>query len=265
MSAGDDSFVAKWLAAEPWHRLLAVFDNGPQHRSRQWLEALGHELRQVVLTASDPAVTAAKLGWWREEWQALAAGQPRHPLTQALFATPHADIDAAAGAPWIAAAFALADGDADPDTASRQRRWQRFGQAQARAGSPWLGEPRAGDADLHALTLMAERLPELADERDHGRLPFPLSVLASAGITRDRLHDDEQAIAVMLSSYADELAVRMTQAVSLPASPYRRGQAALAQRLLTHARTAPAALWSGQRPPLRARSAWSVWRAWRRP
>lgn len=263
MTAGDDSFVDKWLAAEPWHRLLAVFDNKPLHRSRQCLEALGHEFRQVALTASDPAVTVAKLGWWREEWRALAAGQPRHPLTQALVAAEHGDIDAAAGAQWVAAALALADVDADADTDSRHRRWQRFTQAQADASRAWLGEARAGDADLHALILLAERLPELADERDHGRLPLPLSALVSAGITRDRLYDDESTLAAMLSSYADELAARLAQVRATPVSPYRRAQAALAQRFLTQARAAPAAVWSGQRPPLGIRSAWSVWRAWR--
>ncbi len=264
MTAGHDSFVAKWLAAEPWHLLLAVFDTGPLHRPRQWLEALGHEFRQVALTASDPAVTAAKLGWWREEWRALTDGQPRHPLSQALFAATHTSIDAAAGAQWIAAAFALADIDADPDTDSRCQRWQRFTRAQAAASSAWLGEPREGDVDLHALNLLAERLPESADERDHGRLPLPLSALAGAGVTRDRLYEDEHRLTTMLSSYADELATRMVHAVSRPASPYRRGQAALAQRLLAHTRAAPAAVWSGQRPPLRVRSVWSVWRAWRR-
>ncbi len=264
MSGGEDSFVDKWLVAEPWHRLLAVFDNGPQRRSRQWLEALGYEFRQVALTASDPAVTAAKLGWWREEWRALAAGRPRHPLTLALHTAPHADIDLAAAGQWIAAAFTLADVDADPDTGSRHGRWQRFTQAQAGASRAWLGEPHAGDADVHALALLAERLPALSAEREHGRLPLPLSRLASAGITRHRLYDNADRLATMLSSYADELAMRIAQAIGTPASPYRRGQAALAQRLLAHTRAAPAAIWAGQRPPLRARAVWSVWRAWRR-
>lgn len=264
MSGGEDSFVDKWLVAEPWHRLLAVFDNGPARGPRSWLEALGYEFRQVALEASDPTVTAAKLGWWRDEWRALAAGQPRHPLTQALSAAGATGIDAAAGAQWIAAAFALADHDADVDTDHRLGRWRRFTQAQADAGSPWLGQPRRGDATLHALSLQVERLPALADERDHGRLPLPLAAMAAAGITRDRLYDDESALAAMLAVHAAELTVYLDQADTGESCAYRRGQAALARRLLARAKSAPAAVWSGQRPALGPRAAWVVWRAWRR-
>jgi phytoene synthase len=55
------------------------------------LFALESEWRSTVARPIDHGVAHLKLHWWREEIQRLAAGEPRHPLTQALAtAAPHA-------------------------------------------------------------------------------------------------------------------------------------------------------------------------------
>ncbi|MBP6276854.1 MAG: presqualene diphosphate synthase HpnD, partial [Limnohabitans sp.] len=49
--------------------------------------AFCREVDDVVDEISDPSVAAAKLGWWQKEVQQAYAGQPSHPVMQALM--PH--------------------------------------------------------------------------------------------------------------------------------------------------------------------------------
>ena len=46
--------------------------------------AFCREVDDVVDECSDPLLAATKLAWWREELDRLYAGQPQHPVTQAL-------------------------------------------------------------------------------------------------------------------------------------------------------------------------------------
>jgi 15-cis-phytoene synthase len=46
--------------------------------------AFCREVDDVVDEVTDPGVAATKLAWWRSELDALAAGNPTHPVTQAL-------------------------------------------------------------------------------------------------------------------------------------------------------------------------------------
>lgn len=48
------------------------------------LYAFCREVDDVVDECSDPQIAANKLSWWREELDRLYAGQPQHPVTQAL-------------------------------------------------------------------------------------------------------------------------------------------------------------------------------------
>ena len=57
--------------------------------------AFCREVDDVVDEVQDPGVAATKLAWWRKEVQAAWAGQPTHPVTQALMPhTPAFDIRA---------------------------------------------------------------------------------------------------------------------------------------------------------------------------
>ncbi len=48
------------------------------------LAAWRHQVRAIPVEVSDPGVARLKLQWWREELDKLPAGQPSHPLSQAL-------------------------------------------------------------------------------------------------------------------------------------------------------------------------------------
>lgn len=260
------AFVDKWLAAEPWHRLLLLFEPAGLRAPRQLLEALGFELRQAAVAASDPRVSAAKLGWWAQEWQALAGGAPRHPLTRALAAiAPLPGSAAAGGLAWLQAAAALAQGHDDATPGQRLARWQAFALGQAEAGTPWLSETRAAEAPAHGLALLAESLPGLAAPAAAGHLVLPLSVLASRGLVRAdlRASPPPPALAAALAGFAGELAALAPPLLAASAG-YRHGQLLLARRLLATVAARPAAAWQGARRPPGPGAALALWRSRRR-
>lgn len=261
--AADESevFVDKWLSVEHWHRLLLLFEGPDLRRKRSLVETLGYELRGCALDSSDARVSAAKLGWWLQEWQHLANGVPRHPLSCALLQDAGAGIDAAAGGQWIAAAANLASDEIDGDLEARQRRWLDFTRAQAKATRPWLPVESSLDAGAHALSLQIERLPAAAADLRRGRLPLPLSALARAGMTRAELGSEPAAAANAIAGHAADLQQALSEAGSVVRDPYRRMQAALARLLAAAVAKNGARAWSGMRTLPRFRAAFAVWRA----
>ena len=67
------SFTASFRFLEPTRRQAITA-----------LYAFCREVDDAVDECADPNVAAAKLAWWRGEVEALYAGQPTHPVTQAL-------------------------------------------------------------------------------------------------------------------------------------------------------------------------------------
>ncbi|MBL8407885.1 presqualene diphosphate synthase HpnD [Candidatus Accumulibacter contiguus] len=55
-----------------------------QRRAITALYAFCREVDDVVDECQDPQLAATKLAWWRQELARLSAGQPQHPVTQAL-------------------------------------------------------------------------------------------------------------------------------------------------------------------------------------
>lgn len=79
------------------------------------LHAFAEEIREITDQTSDEAVARRKLGWWAEEIQRAAGGEPRHPVSRALAATlPGARVDAARFAIVLEAAHAHVTRDAYP-------------------------------------------------------------------------------------------------------------------------------------------------------
>lgn len=255
-----DDFVAKWLAAEPWHRLLLVFESPSRWATRTALEGIGFELRQAALNSSDPRVAEAKLGWWAQEWIHVADSTGRHPLSRLLPAVSGPGL-IEQGRRWVAAALELASDASVVDLDDLLGRWQRFADAQAALSSHWL--PDAGPVSsrrAHAIALLAEHLPNARYELERGRLPLPLSVLARHGLTRSRLREGDASVAAAVADHAGELIARSV-ACGHNSDAYRRRQLALARVLLGRVVRRPAEAWSGDRrlPPLKA--LWAVWRS----
>ena len=64
-----------------------LFLPAPRRRAITALYAFCREVDDVVDESTDDAVARAKLGWWRQEIQAMLNQQASHPVTKAL--TPH--------------------------------------------------------------------------------------------------------------------------------------------------------------------------------
>jgi len=64
-----------------------LFLEPAQRRAITALYAFCREVDDVVDECGDAGLSRAKLGWWRGEVQALLAGHPSHPVTQALAAS----------------------------------------------------------------------------------------------------------------------------------------------------------------------------------
>ncbi|MFB9066716.1 hypothetical protein [Pseudofulvimonas gallinarii] len=255
--APHQAFIDKWLAAEPWHRLLLVFESSARRDLRAVLECIGFELRQAALTRSDPRVAAVKLEWWLQEWTALAEGAPRHPLTRVLPACADASLQAA-GAGLVQAALGLASEDSEADLAGLVARWRRFADAQAALDAHWL--PEAAAAELHAFALVAEQVPHASGELGRGRLPLPLSLLARHGGTRTTLRDDPAIATAVLADHARAL-LDSAPAVAAEGEDYRRRQAALARLRLASTLRDPRRAWAGDLRLPALRALWSAWRA----
>lgn len=258
-------FVDKWLAAEPWHRLLLVFEPPSARLLRQLTESIGYELRRTAFDSSDERVAMAKLGWWAEEWRHAAAGQPRHPLTGALARHAGANaVDADAGMHWAAATLSLAQTAADADLAARIARWHHYADAQAMALRPLFGT-ETSISSLHVLALIAERLRAAPHEPARGRLPVTLADLAALGLTRSALSDDAAGAALALARHAAAVADALDAALSRHGrGGYRYAQAAVARLLARRAVYRPEAAWRGELRPPPLRALLAAWRA-RRP
>jgi phytoene synthase len=61
----------------------------PRRRAITAMYAFCREVDDVVDETTDPAIAQTKLDWWCAEVDRLYAGQPTHPVTQAL--TPHVE------------------------------------------------------------------------------------------------------------------------------------------------------------------------------
>lgn len=257
MTAAAAGFVGKWLAREPWHRLLLLFQPPAQRGLVELVEAIGHELRSAALASSDPRVSAGKLGWWAQEVGRWPDGSAHHPLLVALAQRPEAVADAGALRDWVAAAGELARDDSAPDLAALLRPWLAFARAQAAAFD--LGDRSDGRA--HALSLLAERLPLARQALAQGRLPVPLTSLAAHGGSRAALAAEPLLLSMVLREHAVELLPEL--AASSAGSRYRRGQSALARLRLQRLQGGTVDAPGRPLPPLR--SALAVWRASRGP
>jgi phytoene synthase len=255
VTAAAAGFVGKWLEREPWHRLLLLFQPPARRGLVELVEAVGHELRSAALASSDPRVSAGKLGWWAQDAERWPAGGSTHPLLQALAQRPDAIADAGALRDWVAAAGALAGDQAATDLEALLQPWLAFSRAQAAA----FDLDDRSDGRTHALSLLAERLPQARLALSQGRLPVPLTSLAGHGGSRAALATDPGLRAHVLLDHCVELARGL--AASAAGNRYRRGQAALARLRLQRSIRAGVRPGAESRalPPLR--SAFTVWRA----
>jgi phytoene synthase len=272
--AALQSYIDKWLAAEPAQRIALVFA-GARRESGAALAALQREWIVAAHGIGEPQVAAAKLHWWAEELAGAGASGGRHPLTRALFAA-----EATRQVPperWLApvlAALAGLEAGTPTDFADQLRQTETFHGALAALETAWWFDAATDATRAARMATLGHVLRATAQlGRDAGdRLPLPMARLARHGLDRDGLRHDSPARRDALRAQATDLAAAYRQAwrLSGPLNPLRGLEARLGERLAghaAHARRPLAVLQAGLARtggPGTVLRAWSAARAWQR-
>ena len=174
-----ESYLDKWLEAEPQARLLRLFLPAAREPATAARLVLVHELESAAF-GLDPQPAQAKLGWWQEELARWRGGVPRHPITRRL-GTPGDDAITklpAAFAPWLGL-----------DAIARHEQWIGYAAGLSVVVERVLdARDEAAEADpAPVLARLLSHFPRLATDP---RGLLPLDVLAEAGATRAELASD---------------------------------------------------------------------------
>ncbi len=154
--------------------------------------AFCREVDDVVDEAGDPGVAAAKLQWWREEVAQAWAGQPSHPVTQAL--RPLA-ADFGIEAAHLLALIEGCQMDLDQtrflDYAALQRYCHLVAGVVGEVAANIFGRTEAATvAYAHQLGLalqLTNIIRDVGDDARRGRVYLPLSELRQFEVRADEL------------------------------------------------------------------------------
>ncbi|MEO6075257.1 MAG: hypothetical protein ABIP56_00490 [Dokdonella sp.] len=262
-----DSFVAKWVAAEPELGIALTFLPPSQRASEAAFACLSRELAHACFAIREGDVALAKLGWWNEELLRSQKGEPRHPLTQTL--DSHLDLSRVPVASWqavIAAAVQQRDRDPASDFTGQIAGFERLFRPLADIETMLLGRRDAvATARVSALAHALREAAGVARVLENGHVALPLDALARHRLRRDQLAVDNperrRAAAEQLQAIAtafDELARRDTRVAlvtqaSLLADHTRARKASRADD--------PIAELASQLTKLSMATTWNIWRA----
>jgi phytoene synthase len=244
------------------------------------LFALRRELEETAKETSDPTVGRTKLAWWQKELAALAAGNPAHPVTQALAA--HLG-DASAVYPDLQALLAGFEMDFEQarylDLPNLRRYMQGVGgtfaalvaQLSARTDEDRENAARWA-APLGNALMLAQFVPEIGNDARHGRIYVPIDELQRYNVTAaDLINRRYSAEFTELMQFQTSRARESVQAAldAIPASARRdqrtlRALAALELALLDEVEREGYQVLHQQIVLTPVRKLWIAWRAARR-
>ncbi|UGB46713.1 squalene/phytoene synthase family protein [Frateuria edaphi] len=278
MEVGHDalqSYVNKWLAAQPAQRVALAFVDPARHAGHIALAALEQELLTAAYGIREPHVAATKLNWWAEELAGAAQSGGRHPLTQVLFDDERTDrIDSERWlAPVVAAMAQLEEGTAADFGAQLAAASQLHGALAALETAWWFGESASPEraARVAAIAHLLHALRRLDDDAERDRLPLPMTSLARHGLRRDELRRAGAARNTAVRGQLEELTAAWREASRLagPLSVFRAVESHAGERLARRAAGAaePLQVLQHARPSgglATTLAAWQAARRWRR-
>jgi len=204
----------------------------PAERERvRVLEALRRAIGDVAGQTSDRGVAHVKLAWWQEEVERLAAGVPRHPLTQAA----HALVAAHPRYLGVVARYVQATHAAlAPRVATRRQDVLdaiavRHGEFLAAYGGQAAQAP-ASVLEMGTLIEVAYHLRGLRQHRRDGLLYLAADELARHGLGVERVLEavNSDALAPLLAAEFAWVEARLHELVlSLPRAIRRRERLAV--------------------------------------
>jgi phytoene synthase len=205
-----ESYLAEWREAEPRCAVARLFLRPDERLRFGALAALQQEWLKIVRGVSEPQVAAAKLGWWREELQRAVQGQPRHPLTQALFADARVrEVPTSCWTAAVDAAMPAIVATTPADFSAQCEAIRPLATALADLETRvWFGatvdsNPRAAAAT--AFGLLVADLRAFMAKAGNGRSPLPMNLLARHGLTIDALAKDGPARRAALRDHVEVL------------------------------------------------------------
>ncbi len=163
-------------------------------RAARALEATRRAIVEIPRECSDRGVAHLKLAWWQDEVTRLAAGAPRHPLTQAL-ASSHArwpDLGVALEALIAATLASLAEPRAPHRAALLATLRAQHDAIAARyldLGAAPPGDARETLQDLAARVELAHALRGLRQHRRGGMLYLADDALRAAGLNVEAVRE----------------------------------------------------------------------------
>ncbi|TCG05736.1 squalene synthase HpnD [Paraburkholderia steynii] len=152
------------------------------------LFALRREFEETVKETTDPTIGRTKLAWWQKEAAALAAGEPTHPVSQALAA--HLP-DVQAEYPTLQALIAGFEMDLDQarylDYPNLRRYMTgvggNFASVVARATARDPSQAQVWAAPLGEALMLAQIVVELGNDARHGRIYIPIDEMQRYNVT----------------------------------------------------------------------------------
>ena len=178
-----------------WHAWL--YTPSPLRPLTAALFSLESELRAIVAAVVDHGVSHLKLQWWKDEIHRLEDGQPRHPLTQALWraqpGVPHAWRPLHEAIAGLELELANATYQSERELEGYFARTAGFCRTLALALDPER-EPGAPERLGHALgqsVRMVEVIRDLRQDAVMGRVFVPLDWLAEHGISHVELRSED--------------------------------------------------------------------------
>lgn len=265
-----DSFVAKWVAAEPELGIALNFLPASQRASEAAFACMSRELAHACFAIREGDVAVAKLGWWNEELLRSQQGEPRHPLTQIL--TSHLDLSRIPGTSWqsvIAAAVQQRERDPAPDFAGQIAGFEQLFSQLAQIEAALFGERDAvAIARVAALAQSLREVAGIARVLENGQLALPLDALARHRLRRDQLGVDSRerrraaaeqldAIVIAFDKLATgDMRLALINKASLLADRTRALNASRAPD--------PIVELARQLPTMSMTTTWKIWRAARR-
>ncbi|PWG63482.1 squalene/phytoene synthase family protein [Spiribacter halobius] len=254
-----------------------LFAGAPEREALLALAAYRAEVLEVPREVSDPGVGAVKLKWWQEELERLFAGQPRHPVSQAL--APVIERHGFAREPFaevIEAARMDLEYGSYPALRELTVYCHRAGglaELARRVGGPDTPQTAAFAHDLAMGLELTRLLRHLGRDIAAGRVYIPEADLAAEGLTREDLlaRRDSEALRRVLAVQGQRARDFLDSAIRRLPRPARRRQrpalvlAVLYRRLL-------AVMAEDDHPQLERRhhltplrKLWLAWRSARRP
>jgi phytoene synthase len=211
-----DAQLQKLHARRPELALQAIFLPAAERSRIALWYALQDEIEEACFELSEPFIAQTKLAWWADELTRGVAGQGRHPLVQALFDHPSAEMDEAALWRGLAEAGVqlverdLAPSDIDAGLAVLRPMAAAIDALERRM---FGGEPAAAQI---AGDLLLRRMLR-AQAGFHAQARLPRNLLARHGLAPAHLAHPEHAAA--RAAFVRDFALALTQ--QLPPAPAR--------------------------------------------